>query len=438
MATLLVTIALVVGAVVLVRAQRASLIDNIDEAIEVRADDLELVLASPEPPPTLVVREQEEALVQIIDDAGVVVSATDNVVGLEPVAEPGTDALRTRSDLPIDDEEFRVLTRTIETDQGGFTIIVAGSLEPVQESVGDLRRILILGLPLLLAAMATITWFVVGRALRPVEAIRTEVEGISAASLDRRVPVPATDDEIARLARTMNGMLGRLEDARDRQDRFVADASHELRSPLTSIRSELEIDLEHQDSADWRETHRRVLDDAEDLERLVDDLLFLARNDTGPQGPTERVDIDDIVLAEGEWRRDTADVDMDLSGLSAGQVDGDPNQLRRLVRNLVDNAVRHADRSVAITLHESEGTTKLVVADDGPGIPAGDRERVFDRFTQLDDARTRGRTGSGLGLAIARDIVERHGGTITVGDSDAGGARFEVRLPSQRGGLDRG
>ncbi len=209
----------------------------------------------------------------------------------------------------------------------------------------------------------------------------------------------------------------------------MADASHELRSPLTSIRSELEIDLEHQESADWRETHRRVLEDSQDLERLVDDLLFLARNEAGVEPAMIPTDLDDIVLTEVERGRELASVTFDVSSVSAGQMAGDPAQLRRLVRNLLDNAAVHAEATVRVRLVEEGEIVELTVEDDGPGIPAADRHRVFDRFTQLDEARTRDRTGAGLGLAIVKGIVTRHGGSIELDEGEAGGARVVVHLP---------
>jgi signal transduction histidine kinase len=247
------------------------------------------------------------------------------------------------------------------------------------------------------------------------------------------VPEPAGDDEIARLAHTMNEMLGRLEDAIARQQRFVADASHELRSPLTRIRTELEVDLAGSDSADLRATHESMLEEVVSLQQLVDDLLHLARADAAAgRERTEPVDLDDLVLREARRVRATGRVEADISGVTAAEVVGDPKQLTRAIRNLVDNAERHAAGRMKLTLAEVDGATLLTVSDDGPGIPAGEHERVFERFGRLDEARTRGTGGTGLGLAITREIIERHGGTITVDSSDRNGARFIVRFPKRR------
>jgi signal transduction histidine kinase len=231
----------------------------------------------------------------------------------------------------------------------------------------------------------------------------------------------------------MNAMLDRLEQAGDRQQRFVADASHELRSPLTRIRAELEVDLAHPGDADLVATHRSVLEEATNLQLLVDDLLHLASSDAGASSQRrEVVDLDDIVLREAHRLRD-AGTQVDLSLVSAAQVNGDPIQLAHAVRNLTVNAAHHARSTVTVTLLEREHSAVLTVTDDGPGIPPAQRERVFDRFARLDDARTRATGGSGLGLAITRDIIQQHGGTVNVG-GDGDGACFIVTLPAQRDG----
>jgi signal transduction histidine kinase len=228
----------------------------------------------------------------------------------------------------------------------------------------------------------------------------------------------------------MNEMLDRLDDAARRQQQFVADASHELRSPLARIRSEVEVDLARPERAEPFDTLRSVLEEVDELAALVDDLMALARADAGATTvhPVP-VDLDDIVL--GLVRRVGADnhVTIDATGVSAAQVAGEERQLSHAVGNLIDNAVRHAATTVRVALTEHGSEAMLSVTDDGPGIPADQRQRVFERFARLDDARTRDTGGSGLGLAIARDVVTRHGGTILVDPEYADGARFIVRLP---------
>jgi signal transduction histidine kinase len=289
------------------------------------------------------------------------------------------------------------------------------------------------------AVLTLLVWWLAGRLLAPVEALRSEVAAIGGTDLHRRVRQPPGDDEIGRLARTMNQMLGRLDDAVGRQQRFVADASHELRGPLTRIRTELEVDLANPGPVDrLGDTHRSVLAEVTGLQRLVDDLLQLARADAGVASDRrEPVDLDDLVLREARRVRASGRVALDGTGVSAAQVIGDPDQLTRAIRNLVDNAERHAASRVALALAEVDGVAVLTIGNDGPGIPEDQRERIFERFGRLDDARDRGTGGAGLGLAITREIVERHGGTITAEPGEEG-ARFVVRIPAARpAGPDR-
>jgi signal transduction histidine kinase len=343
----------------------------------------------------------------------------------------GTDPkIRTVDGVPIEDDDFRVLTQRLRLPDGDFGILHVAVEFEVDESAESLTKTLAVVFPTVLAVLAALIWAVVGRALRPVEAIRTEVASISAAALDRRVPAPPGNDEIARLAGTMNAMLERVEESHRRQQRFVADAAHELRSPLTSIRSELEVDLANPAGADHEATHRSVLEEAERLSRLVDSLLFLAKADAG-EGlrVMSNVDLDEIVLRESRALRLRGAMAVDTSAVSGAQLRGDADQLTRAVRNLLDNAGRHARSTVTVSLSEGDGGVTLVVADDGPGVPAGLADRVFERFVRVDDARSRDHGGAGLGLAITREIVQRHGGTIAL-DGGGPGARFVTRFPS--------
>jgi signal transduction histidine kinase len=258
--------------------------------------------------------------------------------------------------------------------------------------------------------------------------MRAEVAEITARDLSRRVVEPVAEDEIGRLARTMNGMLDRLQAAADRQRRFVADASHELQSPLASARAQLEVGLATGADTDWPDTVEGVLGEHDRMERLVQDLLFVASADEVAGAPRrERVDLDDLVLEEARSLRTRGRVEVDLSRVSGGQVLGDAHQLGRVVRNLLDNAERHAHSRVVVELRTHGDAVELTVADDGEGIRPEDRARVFERFTRIDAGRARSAGGTGLGLAIAKTVVEAHGGTIAVVDGD--GARFAVRLP---------
>jgi len=228
----------------------------------------------------------------------------------------------------------------------------------------------------------------------------------------------------------MNEMLGRLEDAYARQGRFVSDASHELQTPIASLRARLEVDLTHPDPVNWLDTERAALDDVTELQRLVEDLLTLARLSTETQeSGREIVDLDDVVLREAERIQTRGRVRLDLHGVSSGQVEGAAPQLQRVIRNLLDNAERHATSTITLSVAERDHEVEVVVADDGPGIPIDARDRIFERFTRLDDVRTPQSEGTGLGLAIAREIAQAHDGTLTIEDNEPG-ARFVLRLPA--------
>ncbi len=317
--------------------------------------------------------------------------------------------------------------QTIATQQGQITLVAQRSLGEVNRTVDSVTAALFLGVPALVAAIAALAWYLAGRALRPVESIRSEAAAITATTMHRRVPEPDTSDEVGRLARTMNAMLDRLEESSTRQRQFISDASHELRSPVAAIRAQLEVALRRGGEADWPQVARRVLDEDERLEAAVGELLELARIEEGADIDPVDVDLDDLVLEEATRVRSVA---IDTSQVSAGRVEGDARQLARLVRNLLDNACSHGRSRVAVQVAARNGEVRLVVDDDGAGVPPAERERIFDRFTRLDEGRGRDGGGAGLGLAMVRAIAERHGGTVEVDDAPMGGARFVVRLPA--------
>jgi signal transduction histidine kinase len=330
---------------------------------------------------------------------------------------------------PPDDDEEQSFLRVTE-DAGAYTVVVEASLEEVSDATRALVTPLVIGVSGVMVLVGGITWVVVTGALAPVERIRREVEEITGERLDRRVPIPVARDEIHRLASTMNRMLVRLQDSRDRQQRFVADASHELRSPLAGIRQAAEVARAHPGALPEGELAEAVLEETGRMERLVEQLLLLTR--TGGAGMRQRqdVDIDDLALAEARRVR-RAGLTVDSSGVGAGRVRGDLTALAQVVRNLADNAARHANSDVVVGVRGGDdGWVTLVVEDDGAGIPESERERVFERFVRLDEARDRDAGGSGLGLAIVREIVTAHGGSVTVSTSALGGARFVVRLPA--------
>jgi signal transduction histidine kinase len=318
-----------------------------------------------------------------------------------------------------------------EATQDGGAIVVWRSLEDVDEATRVAAWSLAIGIPVLLLVVAGTTWWVTGRALRPVEAVRAEVEAVSGSELHRRVPVPATDDEIQRLAATMNRMLDRLEQSQQQQRQFVSDASHELRSPIASIRQHAEVALAHPQHSDLGDLASTVLAEDLRLQRIVDDLLLLARADENQLRPTPvEVDLDDVVLAQAQTLRTDSGLVVSTADVHAARVSGDVALLTRLVDNLGSNARRHARGRVVVTLDERDCEVVLRIDDDGAGIPVGDRERVLERFVRLDDARARDAGGSGLGLAIVDEIARAHGGSVQIGEAEIGGARIEVHLPA--------
>lgn len=434
-ATIVVGLAFVITAISLVVFLRVSLVERVEDIARVRADDVATLARQGALPRDLGVEGDDGNITQVVDGAGRVVAATSGFLSDPSLAHfrpSGSSAeVRTINDLPFGDGgSYRVIALPSATPDGQVTVYVAGSLAPADDAVDLLQGALAAGAPVLLALVAFTTWTVVGRTLRPVDAIRAEVADISDRSLNRRVSVPPLDDEISRLATTMNMMLDRLDAAAERQRRFVADASHELQTPLAAARTDLEVALAHPDCANWSDTAADLLAANQRMERLVRDLLFLARADAGvARAPARPVDLDDIVLSEAARIRSTGGLRVDTGAVSAAAVEGRPDELTRAVRNLLDNAERYASSVVRIELSSDDGHVELVVHDDGPGISVADRERIFRRFTRLDDARSRETGGTGLGLAIAKEIIDAHGGSVVVDDAPHG-TRFVVRLPS--------
>jgi signal transduction histidine kinase len=317
-----------------------------------------------------------------------------------------------------------------------ITILAAQPLEPVHKAVDTVKTMVYIGVPILVVVAGFFTYLFAGRALRPVERIRAHVASLTDRDLDRRVPEPVTQDEIGRLAATMNQMLGRLEGAQTNQRRFVADASHELRSPLATISSGLElIAAAHQPDSPDGATVRSMRTEADRLGRLVDGLLLLARADErGLQPRHDEVDLDEIVEAEQGRPSDIGGGRVGADGVTVRaepvRVVGDRGQLVRVVRNLVDNARRHAESQVLVTLRREDDRAVVEVGDDGPGVPPEQRTRVFERFVRLDEARARSDGGAGLGLAIVAEVMAAHGGGVEIGESELGGALFRVTMPA--------
>jgi signal transduction histidine kinase len=418
--TVVVAIGLLVAGTTLQLLLHRSLLTHVDDVADTQLADIAALIRQGTLPAELANAGDDGAAVQVVDGDGRLLAVSAGTTAVVPSIVPdGTDVeVQTRGNR-------RISAQRVDIGAGPRTIYVSTSLEPVDEAMARLRGALLVVGPLLLLFVAGTTWFVIGRALEPVEAIRARVAGISDRSLDERVPERGTEDEIGRLARTMNAMLDRVERGVLRQRAFVGDASHELQTPLASLRANLEVALAHLDGDQWPSIGEDLLATTLTMERLVHDLLYLARLDDGAALPVAPLDLDAIVLEECTVLRSRSGLSLDTLGVSAAAVIGRRDDLARVVRNLLENAVRHAASAVTVSLTMADGVALLAVADDGPGIPRADRERVFERFVRLDDARTRASGGTGLGLAIAREVVVAHGGSIEI--TDAG---VVVRLPS--------
>ncbi len=432
-ATAIVGAAILAGSVAMEALLHRTLVRDLDGVADVRVDDIAALVEAGTLPG--VISLEDDGVGQVVDDRGRVVAATTNVGTGAPVSSirpPGGEpVMRTVADLPGVGGNYRLLALRAESPDGPVTIYVGTNLEPVDDTLDVVRTGLLAGGPALVALVAALTWLMVGRALGPVESIRSQVAHLSSRDLHRRIPVPPTGDEIGRLAATMNTMLDRLQAAADKQHRFVADASHELQTPLAAARTDLEVALAHPDATAWPATARDLLERNGQMERLVADLLFVARSDaaTAPRPAPSPVDLHEIVLEEATRLRTAHRVQVDTTGVASAFVLGRSDDLGRAVRNLLDNAERYATSTVRIGLRNGGGTVTLTVDDDGPGVAPEHRDLIFERFTRLDHARSRRTGGTGLGLAIVKEIVTRHDGAVAVQDGPHG-ARFVMTLPS--------
>ncbi|MGW4946893.1 sensor histidine kinase [Actinoplanes sp. NPDC004185] len=432
-AVVVVVASLLSGGVLLIIA-RTVLLNNITAAATDRATQVVGALRGGDDLSTLLrPSARERTVVQVIDAAGGVAAASDALAGQAPIS-----TLRPRAEQRLHerrrlafahDELFRIVAVGVQTPAGVQTVLVGESLDTVDDGTEAVIAALLVGLPLLAAMVGAATFYFVGRSLHPVEDMRAQAASITSRNLHTRLPVPATDDEVAALATTMNTMLDRIESASAAQRRFVADASHELRSPLATVQANADL-LEGAglDEAPARSV-ARIRRESARMARLVEDLLLLARvDDAGLRVRREDVDLDDLAYADRErialeHPRLTVE-----AAIEPVRVVGDADALQRVLRNLLDNAARHATGTVTVTVRAAGGFAEVSVGNDGPPIPAGDRERIFDRFVRLDDSRSRAGGGTGLGLPIARDIVTAHGGELTVDDLDAG-AVMRIKLP---------
>ena len=426
-----VAVVVAIGGLLILVALESELEDAADQAGLLRADEVATLAEQGDLPTPLEPMRDPESYAQVVAGSELVTATddpgSDNFFGL-PEQEPGETSIREVSRLPLDASgPYRVVSRGVTTPTGPVTVHVAVPVGDLEHTINTAARILAIGLSLLVIVLATVLWFATGRTLAPVDAIRTRAEAITAERLDQRVPVPPQEDEIGRLARTVNRMLARLERSAERQRRFVADAAHELRTPIASLRVQLETAGHRNPGSELGD----LVEETVRMQALVDQLLLLARADAeAPWLRLTTVDLDDVVHSAAASLGSGGHVVVDVSAVEPVQLPADAALLERVVRNLLENAVGYAAAVVRVSLTASDGVAVLIVDDDGPGIPPDRRDEVFERFVRLDDARDRGRGGVGLGLALVWEIVEAHGGRIHVEGAPSGGARFVVELPA--------
>ncbi|OBI02637.1 two-component sensor histidine kinase [Mycobacterium sp. E2462] len=411
-----------------------SLLAGVDDATAERVRDIAQALTSgsiEDIDSAVFITDQRVVAIQVIAPDGTVVKRAGSAppVPLVPVSAFGDALRRGLPDDAVRNDDMRVSGQRVPTAQGAYTILVGGGSEAVEATARTVALLLACGAPVIVTVAATAAFWLVRRSLQSVDAIRARVAEISTSDLAERVPVPDTSDEIAALAVTMNEMLSRIEAGHAAQRRFLGDASHELRSPLSTIISGLEVAEAHPELLDADLAVNTLLPEAHRMRMLIEDLLLLARADERGLVRCKRdVALDDLAEAEAVRARRQAGcaVHTDIHPV---RITGDAAALARMIRNLVDNAVRHAHSCVSIGAGVRDGTAVITVADDGPGIAASDRHRIFERFVRLDSDRARSGGGAGLGLAIVAEIAAAHAGTVTVHDRPGGGTVLEVVLP---------
>lgn len=435
LATVGLAIGLAIGAFVFIGLLDYTLRRTVDTAASKTADDVAMLIGAgniPDPIPV----SGPGAIVQVVQADGRVRAGSSSADRLVSILRPETlDDARAGKKFTVsgdrvgDSGRWRVVAVGAGLANDPLTVVVAVPAAESLDSVRVVRRTLLLAFPLVIAASGVGTWLLVGRALRPVEALRRGAAEITDSERDARLPVPRSRDEVHRLAVTLNAMLERIAATGRRQREFVADVAHELRSPLASLRTQLEVAQrtgDHEVAAD-------ALLEAERLSSIVDDLLLLARADEGKLG-AHRMPVDVLScareIAPKTSLRDGIHIYVDEGRLYAL---ADPGHLRRILTNLIENAARHAESQVHVSATQARaGWIDIVVGDDGPGIPMGQWRRVFERFTRLDDARARDVGGSGLGLPIVAELVAVAGGRVSLADARPHGLRVVVRLPTAR------
>ena len=411
-----------------------SLLDGVDDATAARVATIADALRSDSPDEldrSLLATDQHVVAIQLIAPDGKVIARSASAPGkpLIPISQFDLDLRRGMPDDAVPTDNMRVSGQKVDTKFGQYTVLVGGGSEAVEATARTVALLLLCGAPIIVGVAAAASYWLVRRSLQSVDAIRCRVAEISTSDLAERVPVPASRDSISALAVTMNEMLARIEAGHRVQQRFVSDASHELRSPLATIISGLEAAEAHPELLDAELAIDTLLPEAHRMQTLIEDLLLLARADEQSLVlRREQVALGDLAEVEAARARRvpgrTIHTDIAPVGLT-----GDPAAVSRVIRNLVDNAVRHAKSRIDIGVGSRDDTAIFTVADDGPGIAPAERDRVFGRFVRLDSDRARSGGGTGLGLAIVAEVVAAHGGTVSIDDRPGGGTTMIVAIP---------
>ena len=437
-AVVVVTFSLLVGGAFLLLVLQSSLTSAAWRNLSVRANDVAQLLAGEgieETQSTLAEDPRSGELVQIVDSSNRVVAWSSRRLRGDPVSAlspaPGKTAKEQLPQVPAlgDDDEVLVSARSVEVDGQSYVVLVAAPLEVQTDTLLTVGLLLLAAAPLLVTRVAVAVWVLVGQSLRTVERIRRQVAEIDGRRLHERVEVPPTGDEIAALASTMNQMLDKLEHSDTAHRAFFSDASHELRSPLSTLVTTAEVASLDESGKTWLDMQQTLLSESNRMQSLVEDLLTLAKVDAR-QLPldVQDVDLDDVLDSEIKRLRTVSSLQV-TAELQPVRVRGDERRLAQVFRNLLDNAARHAKSRIVVRMERRPSEVVVSVDNDGEIISPEARDRVFERFARLDASRSTDGGGSGLGLAISREIMGAHGGTVVATESD-GWCRFDMMLPT--------
>lgn len=428
-----IVVALVMALVVVVtvRAERsfleqalvASLEEHVDNAQEeVEAGDLQSAID-----------DTGEVVIELFDAAGQVIGESRSTARLYEPDDDATPEVREIAGGDDADEPFLIVQRSVSGPDGPVTVVGVMSLAELTPIQVTTARVLAVVLLVVFAFSIAFTWFLTGRTLEPVDAMRRQAEAISAGDMSARIAEPANDRHLGGLARTLNRMLDRIESALAEQKRFASNASHELKSPLAATSVMLEALRDHPDEVDQAKTVEELVRENDRMKSIVDDLLVLTRRDEGRLAASLRpIDLMDLIFEEVDTVKAAGGVHIDVSGVRPVVVTADSRLLGQAIRNLLDNAVRYAGSEVAVSCEEAGLSVRIAIDDDGPGIAPADRTRAFERFVRLDAAQGPSRTSTGLGLSVVKGIVEQHSGTVELLDSPQGGTRALIELPGQQ------